>query len=256
MRPVQFLHDPRTADTSGLSGPGILVLYRAGLQVPEITGARYVEFEAFKKSYESIAAEHIVFVGLSRMINPQNRCDFIFSYLTTMTPNIPKTSIDVIPFVGEPWRMFWHYQFTRSGAWLETHSYAVETTWKKWFYREREDWSGSAGNVRMLLGKETTRCDLECLRSQFVFESPDNQSLRWYDELKQHVFGSHQTPKMWIASLMKECNKRFRLKFSYDSYLENRIFELPALPVYRFVSEENTRRQDIYNAVVLHGTEK
>jgi hypothetical protein len=256
MKPVQFLRDPQQANIGDLNGPGVLVLYRSGLKLPEIDGARYVEFDIFRRSYESIAAEHIVFVGLSRMITPQNRCNFIFSYLTTMTPNIPKTSIDVVPFVGEPWRMYWHYQFTRSGAWLETHSYAVETTWKKWFYREREDWAGSGSNVRMLLGTGTTHSDLEALRSEFVFDSPTENSLRWYDELKQHVFRSYQTPKMWVSALLKECNKRFQIKFSYDSYLENRSFDLPALPVYRFVSEENARRQDIYNAVVSHGSDK
>lgn len=248
-KPVQFLRDTSSADLSSVDSSRTVILYRDGFYArPQVANAVVMEFDDFRNRYDSISFDCVVFVGLNRMISPGNRCDFVFSFLSTATPNIPKYSIDSLPFIGEPWRVFWHYLFTRSGHWPESHSYAVETNWKKWFFRESEDWSGSAANIRLMMG-DATYSDLSPLSSQFGFFDASSHE-EWYANIKEHVFKKHSTPKSWVQSLLRECNRRFSLDFGYDSYLSNSAFSLPDLGVYRFVTEENIRRQAIYNEVV------
>ncbi len=252
MKPVQFLRDPSTADISSVDSRGTIVIYRKGFYSPPPTRESFIiDFEEFKTKYDSLSFDSAVIIGLNRMINPANRCDFVFSFLSTATPNIPKYSIDNAPFIGEPWRVFWHYLFTKSGHWPESHSYAVETNWKKWFFREESDWSGSADNIRLMTG-DTTFSDLPKLTSSFSF-SDASEHEEWYASTREQVFKMHSTPKSWIQSLLRECNKRFGFDIgydiSYDSYLEGKSITVPDLGVYRFVVEENLRRMAIYNAV-------
>lgn len=219
-----------------------------GYALPEITGSERIPFNKYKCIYSEIECGGIVLVGLNRMINPANRCEMIHEYLTTLTPNIPKFSIDTAPFIGEPWRLFWHYLYTNTGNWGENYSYPVEREWLKWFYRERNDCSLSGDNIKLLISD--TYSDLDMLETSFEFEEPSELELAWYEEARNFIFKKYDTPKLILNNLLKECNKRMQINISFDSYRKHGKYVLPDLKVYRFLAEENQRRMAIYNAVI------
>jgi hypothetical protein len=214
---------------------------------PDVECQQFVEWAKYRNIYQEINAQKIVLVGLNRMINPSNRCDFIHTHLTTLTPNIPKIVIDTAPFIGEPWRVFFHFLYTCTNKFGADYSYPIEGEWQKWFYREVNDCRLSEANISLFINSVHT--DLEALKSTYEFVDADNE-LEWYNEIRTHIFAKYNSPKMWVSGLLSECNKHFKIKFDYDSYLENKDFKVPDLKVYKFVVEEAQRRQGIYNRFV------
>jgi hypothetical protein len=208
-----------------------------------------IAWNKYRGLYQELEAEKIVLIGLNRMIVPSNRCDFIHDYLTTLTPNVPKIVIDTAPFIGEPWRLFFHFLFSNTNKFGAAYSYPIEGEWQKWFYRDVNDCRLSGDNIKLFIN--STYTDLERLTTTYAFYEPTDSQVEWYNEVKAHVFAKHSSPKMWITGLLGECNKHFGLKFDYDSYLKGMEFKLPDLKVYRFVAEEAQRRQDIYNAFTV-----
>ena len=252
---VQFLKDTRKIRGSETLPQNTLVIFRDGFGygVPEIPGAEYIEFLEYKKRYTLFEPSLIVVVGLNRIITPSNRCDMVNEYLQTMTPNIPKISVDTAPFIGEPWRLWFHYSIAACGYFKITYSYAIETEWKKWFYRDAPDCRISSGNIRLLLSD--TVSDIAPLETTFDFVPVGDGELIWYEKLKQHIFNKYSTPKMLISGILKPSNRYFGVNMTYESYRENRRITLPDLPVFRFMAEENLRRMGIYNEVVRYGAE-
>ena len=221
------------------------VVYHEIYGRPQIEAEQIIPWQRYRKVYQEIKASEIVLVGLNRMITPSNRCDFVHDYLTTLTPNIPKVSVDTAPFVGEPWRLYFHYLFTNMNKFGYSYSYPIEGEWKKWFLRETNDCRISENNIRMFIHE--TYSDLSPVGSIFSFYDVSEDQEKWYEEVKEYVFHKYNGPKSWVLGLLSQCNKKFELKFGYDSYLEDQEFSLPDLGVYRFVVIENQRRQSIYN---------
>lgn len=257
MRKIQFLRDTGTAD---LDLPDrSVILYREGFgyRVPNVTGAEYMEWLDFKTRYTTMTPEMFVVVGLNRIITPSNRCDLVNEYLQTMTPNIPKICVDTAPWIGEPWRLWWHYSIAAAGRWGVSYSYAIETEWKKWFYRETPDCRLSGENIRMFISD--TISDLDPLSVSFEFVEPGGDDEAWYAEVKAEIFERHATPKMWINALLRAANARYGLDLAVDTY-RNAAPDLfgpqkivvPDIGVYRFVAEENIRRAKIYNEVISY----
>ena len=211
---------------------------------PDLVGYRQmIDWTKYRSVYNDLEASKIILVGLNRMITPANRCDFVHTYLATLTPNIPKMVIDTAPFIGEPWRLFYHYLFTETNKFGYSYSYPIEGEWSKWFMRETNDCRLSADNLSMFI--VDTFSDLKRLTTEYVFYDVDQ--VEWYEEMKKHVLDKYTSPKLWIAHLLSECNKKFGLKVSFDTYLDGGLCSVPDLGVYRFVVEENQRRQGIYN---------
>lgn len=226
--------------------PKTYVVYRESNNfLNEIHGAEYIEFEMFKRKYSILDASCFVFVGLNRIMTSSNRCDFIFEYLFTTTPNIIKYSIDTSPFIGEPWRLWFHYGLTGCGKFNIPYSYAIETDWQHWFYRENETSLLQPENLKNMIAD--TESNLDELKSQFEFYPVNELEKDFYARVKEHIFNKYNSPKLWINNILKECNKHFGNTYDFDSYLNNSLCLIPDLPVYRFVAEENKRRKEIYN---------
>lgn len=228
-----------------------LLIYHAmyGDTLPAVD-AEYVDFQDYKKKYMMFEPEAIVVVGLNRIITPSNRCDFVNEYLQTMTPNIPKISLDAEPFIGEPWRLWFHYSIANCGHFNITYSYVIETEWQHWFYRDTQECRLSGENIKLFISD--TRSDLSSLTTRFEFRPANAIDEHWYQEAKNHVFSRYHTPKMLINNLLKLANKRFDVNLAYDSFRGNQKIILPDLKVFRFVVEENTRRMKIYNEVISY----
>jgi len=251
---VQFLKD--TSNARILDPPAkTLVIYREGFgySVPQIPGAEYAEFSEFKTKYMTYNAHLIVLIGLNRIITPSNRCDMVNEYLQTMTPNIAKICIDTAPFIGEPWRLWFHYSIANCGRFNIAYSYAIETEWEKWFYRDVSDCRLSKDNIRLFVSD--TISDLDQLTTTFRFRGIAESDEDWYAKAKEHVFNKFNTPKLLVNNLLKLANNHFQLQIGYDSYLANRPIVVPDVGVYRFMVEENNRRMGIYNEVIAYGDE-
>ena len=232
-------------------GKDIVVTYRNGFNynLPQIENAQYIEFEKFKCMYNDINADCIVFVGLNRIITPSNRCEYVFEYLFSNTPNISKYSIDTAPFIGEPWRLWFHFGIGY-GKWLgTTYSFFVETDWKHWFERDNDDSIISAESIE----KEITgvASDIDELAFYADFYEPDKELTNFYKDVKQIAFEKYSTPKNIILFLLKELNKHIDLDFDFDTYRDTKKISLPNLGIYRFIYEENIRRMKIYNTIAL-----
>jgi len=228
------------------------VIYKDGYEVPDIEGIRdKVEFEEFKKIYQNIHANMFIVFGLNRIITPSNRCDFIFEHLFTLSADVEKISIDYLPFIGEPWRLWFHYGLCQCGNFGIPYSYSIETEWKHWFYRNMNDSRFEASNIGICISD--TYSDLDLLEHNVDFVNPSNDDLEWYEEAKAFVFEKYNTPKLLINNLLKLANKRFEIKYTFDSYKKDTLAELPDLNIYRFVSDENMRRLETFNKIVKTG---
>lgn len=247
---MQFLKDTSTAIIPGdFHNGNTLVVYRDGYKLPKIEGAEYIEFEKYKTQYINLKPSRIVMVGTNRIFVPSIRCELVFEYLQTMTSHIDKISIDNSPFIGEPWRLWFHYSLA-FGQWLGyNYSYIVETDWLHWFYRESENSVISADGIKNNLYE--TFSDLPALTTQFNFYEPDSFLLEYYNEIKKAAFEKYATPKQLIQFVLKHLNKHLQIDFSFDSFVKNQKFNLPDLGVYKFTVEENERRLRIYNTAIL-----
>ncbi len=261
---VQFLKDTSTAIIEEPPG-NTLVIYRDGFgyKLPEIPGAEYMEFLEYKNKYTLFEPELIVVIGLNRIITPSNRCDMVNEYLQTMTPNIKKICIDTDPFIGEPWRLWFHYSIANCGSFGITYSFAIETEWEHWFYRDTPDCRLSRDNIRLFISD--TISDIEPFQTVFEFTEVSADEEAWYQQAKEAVFAKRDTPKLIINDLLKTANAHYDLDLSFDSF-RNRSgaapslfqdqtpgkFIVPDIGIYRFVVEENIRRMGIYNEVVSY----
>jgi len=235
-------------------GPGFddrtVVSYHAMYDKPCVKANQIVEWEKYKITYNNYNPSKIVLIGINRMIIPSNRCDFIHAYLTVMNPQIPKIIIDTAPFIGEPWRLYFHYQmansFTKFGA---NYSYPIEGDWLKWFERDIEESIFSPKKLKECI--VDTYTDLPKLTTSFEFFTPSKEEIEWYEEAKKFEFSRFRSAKMLLLNLLKQANKHFNLNISYDSYLINEFIKVPDIGIYQFVIEENHRRLEIYNLFTI-----
>ena len=246
---VQFLKDTSKMIIRGYP-KNTLLIYRDGFgyELPKLSGVEYLEFLEYKKKYPILKPEFIIVIGLNRIITPSNRCDMVNEYLQTMSMHTPKICIDTAPFIGEPWRLWFHYSVANCNRFNITYSYAIETEWESWFYRDVPDSRLAGENIKQYLSH--TYSDLEPLRAQFTFRKVEKEDLDWYAEVKSTVFEKYGSPKLLINNLLKQANIHYSMKLTFDSYRSGGCTELPDLRVFRFVVEENMRRLKIYNEVI------
>lgn len=247
---IIFVKDPTRINVLRVPEDSYLI-YHDDYAYPLIDGVEPIPFSKFKNIYVNLHANLFIIVGLNKIVTPSTRCDFVQEYLSTLTQNVQKISIDTAPYVGEPWRLFFHYLYTNNNLFKRPHSYAVQTEWKHWFYRDTRDCIFSPENIKFFITK--TYSDLDILNTSFEFDTVSEKDEKWYQEQKDIVFKKYHTPKSLIRGLLKRCNEKYGLSIEYDTYLRDERIILPALNVYRFMAEENKRRQGIYNTVVEAG---
>lgn len=205
----------------------------------------------YKAKYNDISVSKVILVGLHRMITPTNRCDFIHSYLTSMTPNLPKIVIDTAPFVGEGWRAYYPYQYVNKGDFTVkfTCGYPAQGDYDKWFYKEQETSEFDMENLPKNL-IEDTYTNLSLLKTSFNYYEPNGLLIDYYAEIKKFAFNKHNTPKAIIQEMNRLMNKHLGTKYDFDMYLNNKSNTLPNLKLYHFIVEENNRRKNIYNTII------
>ena len=238
-----------------------ILVYHPDYKYPKYNDITYYTWEKYCKNYSSLEPSCIILVGLNALVTPQNRCDFIQEYLSTLTANVFKISIDSSPFVGEPWRIFFHYLYTNTNLFNVPYSYTLETEWKHWFYRDKVDCRLSGNNIGMFI--KNTYSDLDLLDTKFIFYDIEKKDIDFYNKIKEDIFNKYDSPKFLMNNLLKECNNYFKLKISFDSYRQIKknnflihnlnTYEVPNIPLYNFIVEENLRRLNTYNAIIKKG---
>lgn len=242
---IQFLIDTSKAIIKNYP-KGTVVVFHEMYTPPQLNNVQYMEWQKFKVNYSEVETNCLILVGVNRMINPATRCDMVNDYLQVMTPNVKKYVIDSSPFIGEPWRLWYHYSVVFSTFMGVNYSYPIEGEWQKWFYREVNDCRLSGGNLKIFI--KDTYCDLPKLKTTFQIYEPSNNDIEWYAEAKSHIFNKYDTPKLLIQNILKLSNEHFQANFDFDSYRKNINYKLPNLGIYKFMIEENQRRLDIYNS--------
>ena len=207
---ILFLKDISRAKIECTTSKTLLVYhdhYKDAL--PKINGVEYMEFEKFKSVYSELEVGALIVVGLNRIITPSNRCDMVNDYMQTMTRNIEKISIDTSPFIGEPWRLWYHYDVTNCNTFNVPHGFAIETEWKHWFYRDRPDCRLSGDKIKAFINH--TYSDLDLLKSNFNFYTLGSEEHKYCEEIKTFVLNRYNSPKLWVAHLLKSVNKHFNI---------------------------------------------
>ncbi len=244
MNKVIFVKNINDAPLPKLPEDAVIVVHEM-YQKPQIEGVRVMDWQKYKVVYSEIETSQLVFVGVNRMITPSNRCDMVNDYIQVLSRNTPKITIDTAPFIGEPWRLWFHYSVC-FGEWMGmNYSYPVEGEWQKWFYYETNECRLSGENLPLFI--RDTYSDLDSLTTAFEFYEPEANQIEWYDEAKNFVFEKYDTPKLLVNNLLKMSNQHFQSNIDFDTYLSNQKYLLPDLGVFRFVVEENNRRKSIYN---------
>jgi hypothetical protein len=95
----------------------------------------------------------LIVVGISRIITPANRVR-VGQILMRPIEGVRRISVDRTLFVGEPWRMFWHFSCIRLPYQDLTDSFLAENRWRQAQEGRREDpfslekvVAGAAGHV-------------------------------------------------------------------------------------------------------------
>jgi hypothetical protein len=216
------------------------------------TKNKVIDWSEYKSKYLELESyNNLALIGISKMINPANRCQFINDYLSVMTRNKNKFIFDNKPFEGEPWRLFWNYQFANldDEIFKINYSYPIEDNYLKWFYREKNQ----SLFIPHVLGsslKNYFYTELKAINFKVSFYDVTEEDLKNYEELKLLIKEKYYTPKLIINNLLKLCNNLFNVNINFNSYLEQDYLVLPDLKIYHFMAEENTRRKNIYNIFI------
>lgn len=239
-----------TSQFGGDLGEDTIVVYHAMYDKPDVRAKEILEWEKYRIVYGNYEPRKLVLIGLNRMKTPSNRCDFIHAHLSVMNPDIHKIVIDTAPFIGEPWRLYFHYQtVNRFGGFGANYSYPIEGEWRRWFERDVDECIFSSDKLKGLIVDTWT--DLPRLETSYELFEPDAEMSKWYEEVRGIEFESFRSAKLLLASLLRKTNKHLGLDLGYDSYLTGQSYRVPNLGIYRFMVEENLRRQAIYNHFAL-----
>lgn len=129
---IYFVEDIDTLRL-GLVGK-TLCLHHKKYKPAQVAGAITMPFSVFHMRYKAepklLDVDNIVFSGVNRIITPSNRTDPVFEVLFSGT-RMNKISVDVVPFISVPWRMWFHFGITNNIYGRYGYSYAAETDYNK-----------------------------------------------------------------------------------------------------------------------------
>ncbi|MHA1395274.1 MAG: hypothetical protein ACTSRZ_17355 [Promethearchaeota archaeon] len=104
--------------------------------LPQLKNTNFIEFSYLKNNYKNQNffkdINNIVFIGLNKIFNLSSRIDPIFDILQYNLSNIQIFSIDTSPYIGDIWRIWTHFSFTRNDFGGYTYSYLLQTDYNKY----------------------------------------------------------------------------------------------------------------------------
>lgn len=97
-------------------------------------GTHHMGYKAFAADARSAVKDmkSLVLVGLDNMMNPGNRTDMVWEIVFNNTRALPRYVVNRLPFIGEPWRMWFAFGATSSTYLNYTYSYIAESHYNAW----------------------------------------------------------------------------------------------------------------------------
>lgn len=206
-----------------------LCVYHRRYQPPPLPDCRYVEFEAYRSAYAQdtmlAGLVNLVFVGLNKMITPGNRIDPVFEVLYNLPGELAKYSVDTVPYVGEIWRIWFHFGAVGLPFGGYTYSYLLESHYNAFRDGLRPD---NPLSVEAIRRHAADHVSIDYAR---YFADPVVEVLalppcvhKEYELLKADLFGRHDR----IAPIIRGLSEFARISCpSRDIPQEHRVFDAP-----------------------------
>lgn len=207
MRQIRLVEKPITFTSDipslRLSGKGLGVYHKSFAdRLPSGDGIEWVEFGRMSKEFRqrdplSFGGECLVFVGLNRIFTPSSRIHPVFERLQTapLPDGICAYSIDHAPYIGELWRLFAHWSFTRLDFGGYTYSFLLESHYKAFCDGAKPD---NPLTVKKIAAYAKDKVDMDYevyFKKQPMVEiiKMDQSVHRKYQDLKARLFDAHET---------------------------------------------------------------
>lgn len=115
-------------------GERTLCVHHESLTPPTLISGKAISFRQFQENPRGWISgmQSLVIVGLNRLITPGNRTAMVFEILFNKTSELYKVSIDTIPFISKPWRLWFHFGITGVPYEEYTYSYIAESHYEAW----------------------------------------------------------------------------------------------------------------------------
>jgi len=228
--------------------------------LPQIKNTNHIEFSYLKNNYKDQnffdGVNNIVFIGLNKIFNLSSRIDPIFDILQYNLSNIQIFSIDTSPYIGDIWRIWTHFSFTRNDFGGYTYSYLLQTDYNKYL-------SGFSNNnpVSIEKIKEYAKNKIR-IEYEIYFSTPQITTFKLppaihqrYQVLKKELFDKYNRIGPIIKGLSnfaKACYKKRNIP------QEHKIFEFPDdirilktdLKVDGYLTNKLVKKIDEVNSVV------
>lgn len=222
-----FTRDPAEA-VARRAGPGSVIIAHANHPVQAPDGARLLTVKApaditlTMEEYQ--AADSVFMVGVSRLLTPSTRISPIWEHLFNTVDRKKIIAIDVPPYRGEIWRLWFSFWISGTDFDGYTYSYLLETHYKTWRDGKRPENPLSMERIRAHAG------DVQVEYERF-FEPPSVAVVamppsihRDYQALKAKLFDEHDDIKPIIKGLADFAKKAYRGRLIPQ---EHKMFDTP-----------------------------
>ncbi len=137
MGKIYLIENPKRVK---VKGKDTIVVVHSKYPAPIVEDGTTVSFSKFKDYYREYlkTASRLILVGLTQMITPSNRTDYLWETIYNNTPNLEKIVIDMLPFRVDPWRIWFIFGAVGEKYLDYTYSYIAETHYKAYIEEQRK----------------------------------------------------------------------------------------------------------------------
>lgn len=161
-------------------------------------GATFVDYKSFEADTRRLIKDLdlLVFVGLNKMISPSNRTKIVWEVVYNNTPELEKISVDTVPFLVDPWRIWFHFGAIGKRYLDYTYSYIAESHYNS-FIDGYIDTNPFALDVILAQGSQIIKSTYPCWFHEIEIHTipmPDYIHAE-YQKIKQTAFEKESTLK-------------------------------------------------------------
>lgn len=192
---IIFSREPALVQVPVHPGRTLCVHHKA-IQPPALADCRYVPWDEYRRDHhhgtQLGGVTNLVFAGLNRMITPSNRIDPAWETLFNLTGGIHRFSVDEAPYLGDLWRLWFHFGATGTPFGGYSYSYLLESHYKAFLAGVRTD-----NPLALQVIRRHSQGHVHCAYDRY-FADPHIDVLRLlpsvhaeYQQLKSELFDRH-----------------------------------------------------------------
>lgn len=198
--------------------------------LPRVDNCEYIEFNDYNSRYESYTGfdgrDTVVFVGTNRIITPATRIWPVFEHVPVYLPEDTRLiSVDISPYIGDIWRLWFHFYLTRVKTGDYTYSYLLESHYNAYLDGIRDENPLSYDTIRVWAeGHVTIDYDRYFAEPEVEIIKLDEETHAKYQMLKSELFDEYTDINKiikWLSDFAKRHCKRRRIP------QEHKLFESP-----------------------------